>query len=677
MRCFAAPLLLAAVLALSSTLAPAIAQPARWGDLEDAHTALDVYAEDSSAAAVVLFDVGEARITDRFDVEMERHRRVKLFTEAGYDQATISIVTFRDSEDVSGVRGQTFVPDGEGGYRRVKMDRDAVFRERVGDSRERITFTLPALAPGAIFEYRYRINTESLLLFPTWYFQDDVPVLHSEFEAVIPRSFNYVRASQGTLPFDVQTDERVNRFGIDAIKYRWVRTDVPALREEPFVTTLEDYIHKIEFQLAEYSVPGYGVEKVLDTWETLADDLDGLPSFGGALRSSRALRSQVEEVTAGLSDPAEKMAALYDYVRTSIRHDGRRGYLTSASLKETLEERSGSAADLNLLLLQMLREADIGAVPVLLSTRDHGLVQVAYPLITQFNYVAVLASVGNASYWLDATDPMRPMGLLPAEALAGKGWVPDKDAPMWIPIDVLGPGKRAISFEGDLGEDGTLTAAIRLRAEGYDAIWMRRRVDEASPEAFMRDYLSDMPGVVLDSARVESLTDLGAPLDLYAYVHVPDYAQTAGDLYFFNPVPLDRYLENPFTSPERLFPVDFNYPRTHRLTGIVRLPEGFVVDEMPDPVRLTFARDAGTYQCQLGEQAGQLVVRRSVNLRAVSVEPRVYPELRAYYDRMVSADDQMVVLKRGAPAAEAPAESDSSGAASDEGSGNEGNGDED
>ncbi|MEM6783899.1 MAG: DUF3857 domain-containing protein [Bacteroidota bacterium] len=650
MRFIAAPLLLAVVLALSATLAPATGQPARWGDLEDTHTALDVYAEDSSAAAVVLFDMGEARITDRFDVELERHRRVKLFTEAGYNQATISILTFRDSEDVSGIRGQTFVPDGQGGYDRVKMDGDAVFRERVGDDRERVTFTLPALAPGAIFEYRYRINSESLLLFPSWYFQDDVPVLHSEFEAVIPRNFNYVRASQGTLPFDVETNERVNRFGTESIKYRWVRTDVPALRDEPYVTTLEDYIHKVEFQLAEYSVPGYGVERVLNTWEKLAEDLDGHNRFGRALRSSRALRRQVEAVTAGLTDPAEKMTALYDYVRTAIRHDGRRGYFTSTSLKETLEERSGSAADINLLLLQLLREADIGAVPVLLSTRDHGLVQTAYPLVTQFNYVVVLATVGNASYWIDATDPMRPFGLLPAEALAGKGWVPDRDAPMWIAIDVLGPAKRAISFEGDLDESGTLTAALRLRAEGYDAIWMRHGVDEASAEAFMRDYLSDMPGVVLDSARVEGLADLNTPLDLYAYVRVPDYAQTAGDLYFFNPIPLDRYLENPFTSPERLFPVDFNYPRTHRMTALVRLPAGFEVDEMPSPTRLTFARDAGTYQCQLGAQGNQLVVRRTVDLRAVSVEPQVYSDLRAYYDRMVSADDQMVVLKRSAPA---------------------------
>ncbi|MEM8598529.1 MAG: DUF3857 domain-containing protein [Bacteroidota bacterium] len=650
MRSLVTPLVLAA---LCAVVVPVTAQPADWGDLPDAHTDLDVYEADSSAAAVVLFDVGEARITNQLDIELERHRRVKLFSEAGYDQATISILTFRGSEDISGVRGQTFVPDGEGGYRRVKMDRDAIFRERVGDDRERITFTLPALAPGAIVEYRYRVNSESLLLFPTWYFQDDIPVLHSEFEALIPRTFSYVRANQGTLPFDIETSDQVNHFAGQATKHRWVRTDVPALREEPFMTTLEDYVHKIEFQLAEYGIPGYGIEKVMNTWEQLAEDLDDHTRFGGTLRSSRALRRQVEELTADQADPASKMAALYDYVRTAIRHDGRRGVFTSGSLNSIMEDRSGTAADVNLLLLQLLREADIEAIPVLLSTRDYGLVQTAYPLVNQFNYVVVLATVGDASYWLDATDPMRPLGLLPADALAGIGWVPDEENPMWVRVDARSPAKRSVSFEGDLDGSGTLTASLRVRAESYDAVWMRRAIEESSPEAFMRDYLSDVPGLVLDSAHVKDLHDLNAPLDVYAYVHIPDYAQTAGDLLFFNPVPLDRYLENPFTSPERYFPVDFNYPRTHRLTALLRLPDGFALDEMPDPVRLSFGQQAASYRCQLAEQGGQLVVRRTVNRDATSVDPSDYADLRAYYDRMVSADDQMVVLKRAAPAAEA------------------------
>ncbi|MEM9998839.1 MAG: DUF3857 domain-containing protein, partial [Bacteroidota bacterium] len=547
-------------------------------------------------------------------------------------------------------------------------------RERVGDKRERVTFTLPALEPGAIVEYRYRLNSESLLLFPTWYFQDDVPVLHSEFRATIPNDFGYMQAKQGTLPFATEESEQVNVFSGPAMRHRWVRTDVPALRDEPYMTTLEDYIHKIEFQLAEYRIPGYGYEKVLNTWEDLAEDLQRHDGFGQTLRSSRALRREVEALTAGLDTPEARLAAIYDFVRTAVRHDGRRGYLATANLKTTLEDRTGSAADINLLLVQMLREAGIEVQPVLLSTRDHGLVQTIYPLVNQFNYVVAIAEVGGGAIWLDATDPMRPMGILPAQALSGMGWVPNEDAPLWLRIDPVGRATRSVSFESELDAAGTLTVALRLRAEGYDAVWMRRSIEDGSPEAFMQDYLSDVPGLVLDSARVEHLHDLAEPLQVYASVRIDGYAQTAGDLVFFNPTLLDRYLENPFKSPERSFPVDFTYPRTHRIMGLWQLPDGYAVDEMPEPVRIALPERAATYRCQLAEQSGQLVVRRTSELNAPSVQPEAYADLRRYYDRMVQADDQMVVLKRAAleaadptptPEASAPEEAASGDAPED------------
>ncbi|MEM8598527.1 MAG: hypothetical protein AAGF99_01290 [Bacteroidota bacterium] len=156
----------------------------------------------------------------------------------------------------------------------------------------------------------------------------------------------------------------------------------------------------------------------------------------------------------------------------------------------------------------MLREADIEAQPVLISTRDHGLRQMAYPLVSQFNYVVALAETDGSGVWLDATDPMRPLGMLPEDALTGIGWVPDKDDMRWLQVNPAERATRVVNFEANLDEAGTLTAALRIRAEGYDAVCMRRAAANSSPEALMREYLSDVPGLVLDSARVEHLCDL-------------------------------------------------------------------------------------------------------------------------------------------------------------------------
>ena len=52
-----------------------------------------------------------------------------------------------------------------------------------------------------------------------------------------------------------------------------------------------------------------------------------------------------------------------------------------------LKTRQGNVAEINLLLTAMLRKAGIEADPMILSTRDNGIANTSYPLISEYNYV--------------------------------------------------------------------------------------------------------------------------------------------------------------------------------------------------------------------------------------------------------------------------------------------------
>ncbi|MEO1074536.1 MAG: DUF3857 domain-containing protein [Bacteroidota bacterium] len=626
---------LAFVVALA---APAVqAQPADWGEIPDTHADLTVYAADSSASAVVLFDVGMMTL-DR-GVEFERHRRVKLFSEAGYEHATVSFFVYaRDrvqyAEDIA---AQTFVPDGMGGYRHVEMDDDAVFQERVGDTYQRVTFTLPALEPGAIFEYRYRTDSEAINLLPTWRFQDDIPTIHSEIEVRSMTRRSYAAQTQGAAPYDVEESGTRRSYDGRQGYNRWVRTDVPAFREEPFMAARQDYIYKLEFLMGDG-----GAER----WRALAEYLHERDRFGGELRSTRQVRELVDEATQGHTEPLARARAIHDYVRRTYEHNGWRGIWTSRRAGELLETRRGGVASINLLLTQLLREADLEAHPALVATRGFGRMRPYIATLSQFNYVVTRLTLPDTTLWLDATDPLLPFGMLPRQARRGKAWVVDEDRPEWVPVTVPMRATEALTVDAHLSGTGALTSHLRFRAEGYEALDARTAIREGGLRSFVEALAQGLPGATIDSSRVVHLDEPEQPLEIYATVRAEGYAQTADDLLFFNPVVLQRQGASPFRSPERTYPVDFGDTTEKRLTVQVHLPEGYVVDEMPEATAFRMPGGGLHYTCRLTAGDGRLLVRRKATREVTRIETDAYPDLRAFYDRVAAAEEGMVVLRR-------------------------------
>ncbi len=117
------------------------------------------------------------------------------------------------------------------------------------------------------------------------------------------------------------------------------------------------------------------------------------------------MKKTVRTVTAGLSTPQEKIAAIHQYVCQNVTLGPKRAckYINS-SLKKVLDDKKGNSAEINLLMASMLDKAGIEAHPVLISTRDHGFIRQNMPVVSQFNYVLCLAKVGDKNILLDATD---------------------------------------------------------------------------------------------------------------------------------------------------------------------------------------------------------------------------------------------------------------------------------
>ncbi len=623
------------------------AQPdMKWGDIPDELLDMTEYPADPDAAAVIVGDVGEATVSSRWEVRFERHRRVKILSEAGYDLGTVSL-TYVDEdglERISNIKGQTFVREPNGRVRRVKLDKGSIFHEDMPGGRKRVTFTLPALAPGAVIEFQYRVEAESPFFIPRWYFQDEEPTLYSAFEVESPGTLAYTFITQGNPDFIERTEEQGVRPDGNTSHRRWAVANVPALREEQYMTTLEDYIQKIDAQLVQYYRSGHGAVDVIKTWPQLAKELEDATDFGRALRVNNRVKEQAAALTAGLTSNEEKARALYDFVRTSVVWDGRRNAFADRELQDVLASKRGTSSEINLLLTALLREAGLPAQPALLSTRSHGSVIRIYPLLTQFNSTVAAYKQGGRWHLLDATDPLRPMEMLPFDALGGEAWLVSDNE--WV-MTRTGTGEHAVRIDAALGPDGTLTGTLRSERLGYSALRARQQVQDLGAETYVAEHLvDDVAGIETHSVTVSGQDDDTQPLVTEVAFTVPGYGQAVGELMLFNPLVVMRTDENPFKLPNRSYPVDFGYPFKATYEAEITMPEGYAVDEVPPDALMLLPVRAGGYERAVEAEGNVLRVTAETQFNRSVFEPNLYDGLKSFYEKSVAADAETVVLTR-------------------------------
>ena len=638
--------LLSLIFAASLYAQPA---PVKWGEVPIEDLQMQAYPADSNAAVVILADYGHVYFMDDLTLVFKRHTRIKILSEAGYDWGTVTVPYLGEkrTQRLRDIKGQTFTLDANGEVRRHKMSKDDLFTEDLDGSWKQARFTLPNLEPGAVIEYSYRIDSQNPVYLRGWTFQKSEPTRWSEYRAEIPNFLNYISSSVGMLNYALQDTKPINMAHGAGIRFRWAMEEVPALRKEPFMTTPKDYRSAIQFQLQSVSHPSVGTITHMSSWTALAEELMEMSSFGKQLKPSKQVREQADEITAGFADPVEKMTAIYDYVRTTISWNEQFDWIPDQKVREVLKTRTGNSADIAIALIAMLRAAEIEAHPVLISTRSHGQILQVYPLLSQFNDVLVAAEIDGETYLLHATDPLRPYTLLPIEALNGKGLLVRGKHPEWIDIKANGRYVRQTFFQAKLDASGTLTGTLQTSDDDYSALSKRQKLKEAdSPEAFVESVMLanyDEPDIETCNVTDEALTE---PLKTETVFSLTGYAQVAGAFIYVNPMPFGRIDENPLRLKERTFPVDLAFPRTTVSTFQMQLPDGYTVQEAPKNIRMKMPTGDALFQRMVQVQNGTLTMQTQFSIKRTIYEPEHYAALRSFYEQVVAAGAEQVVLKQ-------------------------------
>ncbi len=629
-------------------------QRAEWGVIAPEDLRWTEFPPDSNANAVILSDYGEVTFEGDFNIRKTRHTRIKILNEAGYSRGDIAF-SYQSADNIQRLRrveAVTYTLDESGEVQRHPLPQSAITEDDVTSRYTLVRFSMPALEPGAIIEYRYEVTSRHPHYLSDWTFQSSEPTLWSEFQAQIPAVLGYAQVSQIFQHFEVRETERIQHMlqlhgpNTTGNSHRWAMKNIPALRDEPHMTSRSDYLNRIRFQLSEYLLPGIGRRQVLHDWDTVADELRRHTDFGRQIGTNRAMRRQVSELTSGLDDPEKIIQAVHNYVRDHIQWNGEYGITARNGVRSTFRDQSGNGSDINLLLISLLREAGIDADPVIIRLRSSGRIIDIYPMIGQFNHTLALVTAGDLMHILDATRENLEWNLLPFDALAERGLVIRRE-PEWISFGAFSPNRRRSYAQVRVcGETGTLSGTVQSRHIGYAGYYSRRSVSRSSEEEFLRTvYLEHLDDPEISNQEFTDLHNPDAPLLFqFDFDNAKSGYEVDGRIYI-SPHILYRLNDNPFTLEDRHFPVDFGIPRIWNYTMHLQIPENYEVVEAPENLTVTFAHH-GHYRHLTGMTGNVFQITSEFSFPSTRVEPEDYKKLQEFYDVIADAHSEMIVLQR-------------------------------
>ena len=611
----------------------------KFGKISDEEKSLITFQKDPEADAVTLFDVDDRVIDSKnrqFYMKRTRHTRIKILTEEGKERANFEI-RYLEKDEIEKFQAHTVLPNGK----KLKFKKDDAQIEKF-DGWRKMVFAFPGVEIGSIIELKYEHNTPYLYQPMPWYFQGEDYTVLSQLSLIIEPGFQYSAFFNNTAGVEPIVED-VRRPGKrhTQTKNVWRMTDLPAIRKEPYMSTINDYLAVMHFQLASYK-DDYQFVEYIDKWDDLVKEQLG--EYKDLLAKNGSVTGKATELIADLTSDRKKWATLYEFVRDEIESTERGGKYPQMAPKKVLITGSATGSEKNMLLVNMLQSVGYDAAPVLISTLSHGRLIQEHPRLRQFNYMLASVTKGKRTYLMDTNHNHYPFDVLPTDNLSGQGLVIADGPARFVTIQTPKRINMAhCTTNGKLDESGTLHATSTIRYEGYRSVYQRIALDSDGDEKFFEDLLAQrFDGAQIDSFEVLTADQPHLPLRLKVHYQVPDFAQVVNDMMYLSSPALNIQESNPFQSPTRHFPVEFRINRANTDVVNIAIPDGMKVVELPKPFKnqhpgIRFGSD--------WKSAGNKVTVNREYLRQQTTFPKSkYKQLRKFFDSVVRADQGQIVL---------------------------------
>jgi len=626
---------------------------------------------DNNANAVILSDIGstefEGNTNGDFSLVFKETKRILLVNRNGFDVATVKVPIYmggatEEEESFSNFEATTYNLE-NGQITETKLDKASLYKEKYNKYVNIRKFTFPNLKEGSIIEYKFTIKSPYYEHLRNWQFQDEYPVLLSQYQVTIPPMFDYLSVRNGYLKFaldsvstiyktysiidpgEANVASSIYRYSGNATAAIWQMKDVPALKLEKYPSSNKNYLAQISFNLRSIHFSDINTRYIVKDWFKTAEEILKKPDYACIKDNNGWLKDGIKVIVPESVQDEEKVRKIYAYIRDNFTCTDHESYRQTQSLKKTFQSKTGNVADLNILLMAMLYNQGIESDPVFLSTRDNGWANESAALINQYNYVIAKVLLGNTVYLLDASHPRLGFGKIASECLNGSGRTINKKAPWVVSMstDSIKESRNTAVFLNNDSVQGVI-GSYSSNLGYYESLETRNDIAKEKQADYAKDLFKGYPQEIEASGlTIDSLQSYDDPIAINYNLKLKFGDD---DIVYFNPLFDEQLKKNPFESAERLYPVERPYVKNTVFTLNMEVPKGYKVDELPKSAKVKLNDDEGMFEYMISNKEDNIQMRCKVSLKKATYNPEDYTTLRDFYAFIVKKEAEQIVFKK-------------------------------
>lgn len=623
---------------------------------------------DTSAIAAILFKKAKTtfKYSDKkgFESFTEFNVKVKIYKTGGLYLGDFKIPFYTGYEKIADdvlTISKAYTYNFENGkIEKTKVSSDGKYETVQNELWKIKSIAFPNVKVGSIIELRYILKSENISILPDFQYQYAIPVNFAEYTTEIPNFFLYKAIRNGYVMVDMKEkaefasqdyDEGVGpgriprTLSYNQIKTTYTAANIPALIEEEYVDNIENYYAKLEHELQTVQYPDEKPRQMSTTWENVAKSIYQDEDFGAELEKFSYFIEDLKIVLDKTQDDQQKLTKTFNFVKNRMNWNGYYGYHTKDKLEKAYQEKTGNVAEINLIMVAMLRMAGLKANPVLISTRNNGIA--LFPNRSKFNYVIAGVNLDGKTVLLDATSKNTLPGILPVRDLNWVGRMIQKDgSSQEINLMPEHLSAKTTNLIWSIDAQGLVKGQVREQHNDYNGFVFREKYGNLANVAQIERLERKHKGIEIEKLVIQNEADFEKPLVVNYEFSNDNAIERIGDKMYFSPLLFFALDSNPFVQEKRLYPVDFAYANQDKYLINIKIPDGFEVASLPKSAAFTISQGLCNFKYNITQNNNTIQVALNVDINTAIIHSDHYEELKAFFSEVVKKENEKIVLKK-------------------------------
>lgn len=614
------------------------------------------YSKNPSEAAEVLYRTYHYWIEYNGQMHLEVISRVKIYKK---DQAESflnqEIYTYdgknNRSEKVNSLKVTTYNLENDKIVTTV-VDKSSKYKSKESKYHSVTKFAFENVKDGSVVEYKYEVLSPFYWNVDRVSVEDVVPVRHFEYVFDHPKFLGYNIDYKGELsPKKREVGDR-NIYGGDYYTYRFTYDNIAPYRNEKYVHNLSNYKTSIRAELNSSNITNNdrpyensdsgGFKSYAYTWSDIRKQLYESEYFGEQIKRKSLVKEVLPQDIKSIADAEEKAAAILKFVQSNYTWNKNygEGIEEGGGIKRLLQTKVGNSGEINLLLVMLMKSADLQAEPLVLATIGKGLLMDHSPSYNQLNYVVAFLDIKGKAFLYDATSKMTVPNLIRPDALNYVGYImTEKEAKK---VNVYTPGKSItyLTVDANLSNDGTFSGHFSDRDTKLYAM-MNSEMYAEDNVGFQKNYYKDRYTFPFSNIKSQLLdnNDFQTSFDFDS----DSFVDGIGGKLVFNPLLFLYNKSHEFDqTDERRSPIELytGYDKIKKVT--ITLPDGYAFENVPKSKKFRTEDNAIQYVYKVTQEGNKLTVETTTTIEDPVYPKEYYPAFKQIFDNITKMEGQVV-----------------------------------